>query len=273
VPLVATIHSGDRDAIRFVIKAQNRLAYMRADRVVCVSESIRERLIRKEFAPARKLTTISNGIVPPRRPDEAQAAMLRAELRLGPDDIVAACVGRLVPVKNHLRFLEAFAKARQGAANLVLIMAGDGPLRDETAAKVRALGLESSVRLLGTRKDVGHLLAIADIFALPSLNEGHSISLLEACSFAKAILASNRGGNPSIVTQGKSGVLVEPDDIGNMAEALLRLAKDPGLRASLGAEAQSVYREKFSMSRCMGEYVRLYAGLSPAFLRAQGNQV
>lgn len=265
IPLVATIHSGDRDGIRLIIKIQNRFTYLRTNSIVCVSDSIRDRLIRKEFAPAGKMTTIFNGVTPPRRPEADQAARLRGELSVGPGNLVVACIGRLHPVKNHLRFLEAFAQARAAESGLVLLMVGDGPLREEVAAKVGALGIEASVRLLGTRKDVGHILAISDIFALPSLNEGHSISLLEACSFGKSILASNRGGNPGIVSHGKSGLLVEPGDTEGMAGALIRLAKDPDLRKSLGAEASKVYRERFSMERCLGEYTRLYARLSPAF--------
>lgn len=265
LPLVVTVHSGDRDALRLVIKIQNRLAYARADRIVCVSESIRQSLLTREFAPSRKTVTIGNGIVPPRAPDAARLERLRAELDLGPRNTVALCVGRLVPVKNHLKFLEAFAAARAQAEGLVLVMAGAGPLGEQVAAKVRELGLQTDVRLLGERKDVGHLLALADIFALPSLNEGHSISLLEACSFGKAILASDRGGNPSIVSPGISGLLVEPEDIAGMAAGLVRLARDPELRAKLGAGAYQVYADRYGMEPCLNAYARLYAQLSPAF--------
>jgi glycosyltransferase involved in cell wall biosynthesis len=266
-PMLVTVHSGDRDAIRLAIKVQNRLAYSRANLIVAVSDAIRARLIKSEFAPAKKTETIDNGIVPPAAPDEVQAARLRTELRLPPQAVTVLCVGRLVPVKNHSLFLEAFSAARAAIPELAFILAGDGPLNGELAAKASALGLQDSIRMLGARKDVGHLLTVCDIFALPSLNEGHSISLLEACSFGKAIIASDRGGNPSIIRGESSGLLVDPESVPDMAAALICLARDPALRAAYGAKAKSQFASKYAMDRCLRDYARAYARFAPAFGR------
>lgn len=257
IPLVVTLHSGDRGAIPFRHKLEHTIAYYRADRIVCVAPAQMETVTKREFAPARKTMVLFNGVVkPPGGGQDAQE--FRGELGLEAGTLVIACIGRLHPVKNHLRFLEAFALARGRMPAAVLALVGDGPLRPETEKKVADLGLTGSVRMLGLRKDVGRILAAADIYALPSLNEGHSISLLEACSHGKAVLASRRGGNPDIVVDGLSGVLTDPEDVPALAESLVRLAADAGLRQRLGKDAEARFLDRFSMDTCAKQYEAVY---------------
>lgn len=258
VPMVVTVHSGDRDRIPLRHKLEHWVAYRRADRIVCVAPSLLERITTREFAPVRKAITLFNGVLKPAHGGPEDARALRREWGAEAGTTVVACIGRLHPVKNHLRFLEAFALARSRIGGSILIMTGEGPLQAETVDKVRSLGLGEHVRMLGLRKDVGRILAAADIFALPSLNEGHSISLLEACSHGKAILASRRGGNPDIVSHGESGLLADPESPKDMAECLVRLAADPDLRLALGQGAEKAFLGRFSMEACAAGYAQVY---------------
>lgn len=257
VRMVATIHNGARDGYSLKQKIENRLAFARARSIVCVAAPIAKSLKEREFAPMGKVSVIDNGVPEPKRPSPEALAALREQLGLGAGP-TAVFVGRMDPVKNIPGFLEAFALALKEHPEATLLVAGDGPLRGEVAAKAAALGLGPRARLLGTRKDIPALLAVSDVFVLPSFHEGHSISLLEACSMEKAILASRRGGNPDIVTDGESGLLADPEDRAGMAASLCSLFRDADLRARLGKGAVSRYRADFGMERCHASYMEAY---------------
>lgn len=262
LPILLTVHASDRSSIPWRHRLQNIFTYRCLRRIVCVSPAIESSLVNREFAPRKKVSTLYNGIPAPVILSQDEIGSLREKMGIGADRPVVICVGRLHPVKNHLLFLDAFALALEKTPDLLLLLVGDGPLRAETEAKILELKIGPQVRMLGLRKDVGPLLSLSDIFALPSWNEGQSISLLEACSFGLGIVASNRGGNPTIVQDGVSGLLVEPDDIQGMAQALTRLASDKGLKKRLGQQAAQSYSQNFSLNTCTAAYSAIYTELT-----------
>jgi glycosyltransferase involved in cell wall biosynthesis len=264
--LVSTIHNGDREKYGVKARLENALAFRRCHAIVAVSEKIAELMWRREFVSKRKLQVIENGIAPMPAVPKERRSELRSSLGIPESSVVIGCIGRLVPVKNHLLFLEAFKIAQSGrsgspSSSLYFVLAGDGPLRGEIQAKTEALGLEAGVRLLGNRKDIPELLSILDIFALPSLNEGLSISLLEAMAAGKAVLASNRGGNVALVENGVNGLLVDPNDTARMSSAMVELATDTGRRDAMGLRGAEMQNARFGMPVCMERYQALYSSL------------
>jgi glycosyltransferase involved in cell wall biosynthesis len=114
------------------------------------------------------------------------------------------------------------------------------------------------VSIVTNRNDIPDLLALADVFVMPSLFEGLPMALLEAMLARKAIIASRTAGIPEAIIDGREGLLVAPSDVGGLAEALRTLLTNPARRAEL-AEAASLRAEKeFTVSVMADQYERLY---------------
>ena len=148
-----------------------------------------------------------------------------------------ACIARLSPQKGQADLLEAISTLTAKVPDVHLLLAGEGPARGELEAQAARLGLQEHITFLGllTRDDLPALLARTDVVALPSFWEGLPVSLIEALSAGKAIVASGVGGNPELVTSGVNGCLVPPGDPAALAQALLDLAGDPERVRRMGA--------------------------------------
>jgi glycosyltransferase involved in cell wall biosynthesis len=245
-PLVVTFHGvADADYPNAA-----RLLSRTADIVVAVSPSTADRLAEAGF-PRAKLRTIENAVTTPPREDRAEA---RRTLGLDADVPVALCLARLVPQKRHDLLVEAWA---QVPAPAVLLVAGTGPLADDTAAAVERAGLTGRVRLLGERSDVPLLLAAADLLCLASDWEGLPIAVLEAMSLGVPVVATAVDG----LVAGCDGAarLVPPRDPAALAAALRDVLSDPAERAVLGAAGLARVAERFSPDAMWAAYRAVYA--------------
>src|SRR5438309_4681478 len=143
-----------------------------------------------------------------------------------------------------------------------VVVAGDGPLRDELLDSARRLSVDGACRFLGARSDVYDVLAALDVFVLPSLDEGIHMVLLEAMALGKPVVASAVGGIPEIVTHRVSGLLVAPGDEQALADACLELARNRAWAQALGAEARRVVEERFSHARNGAAIAAVYRRLA-----------
>lgn len=164
-------------------------------------------------------------------------------------------VGRLASQKGVDVLLQSMAQlAQQDAENGMqpfrLSLVGDGPLKSELERTVHELGLSRSVSFLGWRRrdELPGLFDAADIFVLPSRDEGMPNVLLEAMSSGLPVVASRAGGSSEVVRHGKTGLLVVPDDVQALAQALGRLRADAAARADMGREARRLACEEYSWS-------------------------
>jgi glycosyltransferase involved in cell wall biosynthesis len=228
--------------------------------VVMVSERVKDRFLAGGIVPPRKARIVFNGI----QTGAAQCAVPadRAEARrlLGAEtgQFVVGCVGRLVELKNHAAVVRAVARLAAAYPALRLALIGEGPLRGRLVELGRELGVADRLTLLGERSDVRRLLAGLDAFVLPSLTEGHSIALLEAAAAGVPIVATKVGGNPEIVQDESTGLLVPADDGTAIAAALTRLIRDPSLGARLGANARTWALARVSVPAMADGYERIY---------------
>jgi glycosyltransferase involved in cell wall biosynthesis len=231
----------------------------RTARVAMVGQQVFDRYIQSGMVSAHRADTVLNGIPIERfvaTPERRQRA--RASLGLGQDDLVIGCVGRLVGLKNHRLLIRLLPDLIQAHPNLKLVIVGYGELHQPLETQAAELGLSSHVLITGQRSDVADLLPAFDVFALPSLTEGLSIALLEACATGLAVLASNVGGNPEIIKDGRTGLLVGSDDAPETKAALLKLLGDAALREKLGLAAQQWVREHASTEALHQAYDRFY---------------
>lgn len=257
--LVNTVHNmGTRLANRR-LRWLYRASLWRTRRVAMVGTQVRDRLVGRGFVGAGKAEVVFNGIPFDRfAAATAAPASARAALGIAADALVAGCVGRLVPVKNHALLLECLPWLRERHPRLHVVLAGDGPLEDELRRQAAALGMSDHVTI-GSRGDVAAVLPAYDVYVQPSLSEGLSIALLEAAAARRAIVATAVGGNPEIVEHGSRGLLVAPGDGEALREAIDRLLADAARREQLGANAQDWARANASLERMRDAYAALYA--------------
>ncbi len=234
-------------------------ALRRARRVAMVGHQVFARYVDSGLVVPARAESILNG-VPLESFGQGVAARqaARTRLELPVDALVIGCVGRLVPLKNHRLMIELLPRLAQAFPQVRLVILGGGPLRDELAAQAQRLGVSERVTLAGERAGVSELLPAFDVFALPSQTEGLSIALLEAAASGLAIVATAVGGNPEIIHEGTTGLLVPADDVPALGAALETLLRDPARRASLGDAARAWVRQNASIESMHTAYTRFY---------------
>ncbi len=246
------------------------------DGVAAISTGVAEALMRAGV-PRARITLIPSGVDcahfrPPLVDERARA---RAALGLGEGEVAIGAAGALAPRKGHRYLLEAIEQLHTSGPRDVIraFIAGDGALRDELAGEIRRLGLERSVRMLGTVEDARSVLWALDIFAMPSLSEGLGVALLEAMACGLSAAASRIGGIVDAVEDGRTGILVAPGDAGAFARALGQLIADAALREAMGTAARARAVERFSMATMAQRTVELYrACLQTVASRQQGEE-
>jgi glycosyltransferase involved in cell wall biosynthesis len=171
---------------------------------------------------------------------------------------VFGTVTNLRPEKGLTDLVRATALLRGRYPDIRLVIWGEGSLRPELEALIESLGLHQAVQLPGHTHDAGNALSTMDAFILPSLSESCSNSLMEAMAVGLPVIASNTGGNPELLVDGTSGLLVRPADPTDLARAMAHLMDDPGAAAALGSHASQRARSKFSLAGMLAGIEALY---------------
>jgi glycosyltransferase involved in cell wall biosynthesis len=260
-PLLITSHGlhrlrRERGVRARLVRLRLRAAVKASARTICIARDERGDLA--AALPAglhERLVVVPNGVAPT-PPDPERRARARASLGLGEGEIATLFVGQLEPRKDPLGAIAATAEARERGAEVVLLLAGSGPLEAEVRSAASA-----AVRPLGQRDDLDDLYAAADLFLLPSHREGMSFALLEAMGHGLAPLVADGPGNAETVAA--AGALFPPGDIEAMAARLAELAADDAGRARLGAAA----RERIATELSLEQFL---AGTRKQYEAAQG---
>ena len=208
-----------------------------------VGAQVHDRYVGSGMVRADRATTVLNGIPVDRfrwTPERRHEARVR--LGVPQDALLMGAVGRQVGLKNHALLIAQMPALLQRHPSLRLALVGSGPLEAELRAQAQGAGLGDRVIFTGQRKDVSDLTPGFDIFAMPSLTEGLSIALLEACATRLAIVATAVGGNPEIVRDGETGLLVPPGEGPPLEQALDTLLADAALRERMGQAASDWVR-------------------------------
>jgi glycosyltransferase involved in cell wall biosynthesis len=213
--------------------------------------------------PEPRTVTVHEGI-DVARAAAAPAAELHQELWLPHHAPLVGNVAALVPHKGHRHLVEAAADVIRHEPDARFIIAGQGELRDTLEHQIRHHQLDKHVMLLGFRPDVLSLHKAFDLFVMSSVAEGLGTSLLDAMACGKAIVATRVGGMPEVVVDGETGFLVPPRDHGALADAIVRLLRDPALRDRMGAAGLARVRDRFTseimVRNTLAVYERLLRG-------------
>jgi glycosyltransferase involved in cell wall biosynthesis len=210
-----------------------------------------------------RIARIPNGIEVENRTKHYDRAAVLADLAWPPDVRVVTFVGRLVHAKGLDWLLEVWKVVSAQEPRARLLIVGDGAERPALTALAQTLGIGNTVTFLGRQEDVYRFLAVSDVFALPSRMEGMSNALLEAMSQGLPVVVADDqlGGNRSVVTDGKDGIVVPFGDTDAFARTLLALLRDRELRDEMGRRAGQKVEEAYSIEAVARRYMDLYEEL------------
>lgn len=230
-----------------------------ADTLVAVSNGIGRQAL-AEGIHASKILVIPNGVTPL---DIASVDCIevREQLHLKENDLFLLSVGRLAFQKGHDILIDAVPALIRHQPGLTVNICGDGPQRANLNAQITRLGLSDHVKLLGTWSNVAPLLAIADIFILPSRSEGLSRALLEAMAAGLPVVATQVEGVEEVVTDGVHGLLIHSDDPKALTSALVQLVDDPQVRKKMGAAAHHHIMASYTTDIMFDKYFDLMTNL------------
>jgi glycosyltransferase involved in cell wall biosynthesis len=221
---------------RVTFPLRRRGFWTRADRVIAISAAVRSALTDSGVS-AERIDVIPSG-VDLAALGASDAVDLRAELGLAPGTPLALNIAALTPEKDHGTLLDAAARVYRALPALHWAIAGDGPLRDAIGRRVRDLGLEHRVSLLGFVPEPERLLAAASVFVLSSTAEGLGTSVLAAWARGVPVVATRAGGLAELLASG-AGLLAPPGDPAGLAEAVLRVVTEPELHDTLSRRGRA----------------------------------
>ncbi len=250
IPHVSTCHgyiAADRNLA--IYNALDRFFLRFSTKIIAVSNSIKIALI-NSGVKASRIKIIKNAV--PIDIDSAIFVRNRHETRqiVGVDDndFVVGYIGRLSEEKGIKYLIEAIATLSLSGLLLKLLLTGDGPSEKVLKEMVKRKGLERVVIFTGFQSDIVPWISAIDVFALPSLTEGTPMALLEAMSFGIPVVASAVGGIPQVIEQGKNGILVPPGKSDDIANAILDMFRNNGLRTNISEAAKETIKSKFNLN-------------------------
>lgn len=265
IPIMTTCHLWFEPTsaplkMRVMLKLES-LVYRWFPKVVAVSEAIKETLVEKGI-DSIKVEVLKNGVeVTKAELSMDQKAVLRSRLGVGDGSLCILNAGRLTRQKGQWTLIEAAALLRNSGVDFHVLIVGEGRLREELNDKIVCLELENHVSLLGFRSDMPELLAISDVFAMPSLDEGMPMSLLEATAAEVPVTTTAVGDIPKLIKHEETGLIIPKEDAKALADALKRLGTDVQLGRNLTKRAKEVLEQEYSSAAMAEKYHCVYRGL------------
>jgi N-acetyl-alpha-D-glucosaminyl L-malate synthase BshA len=254
--VVTTLHGTDVTLVgldRAYLRT-TQYAISRSDHVTAVSRYLAE-YTRREMQIEREIQVIYNAVDLSRFKPEPSAELRHQYAH--PEEKLLVHISNFRPVKQAEQVVRIFAGvARQLSARLLMI--GDGPERHKAFELARELGVSGRVTFLGSFPRVEALLAVCDLFLLPSLQESFGLAALEAMASGVPVVASDVGGIPEVVEDGVSGLLAAPDDTATLVRHALRLLGDPELHRRFAQAARARAEAHFSEAVILPQYQQAY---------------
>jgi glycosyltransferase involved in cell wall biosynthesis len=236
--------------------AFSRWKYKQVDAAICSSNAIRGMVI-EDGIPEDSAFTVHEGV----QVDRIQAlpaADVCKELWLPPGSPTVGNIGALVAHKGQRYLVDAAPAIVRALPDTHILIFGEGELRPALTRQIKHLGLEHRVSLVGFRADILSLLKGLDLFVMSSVTEGLGTSILDAMAASKAVVGTRAGGIPEAVEHGVTGLLVPPHNAGALAEAILQLLKDEGLRRRMGEAGFDRVRSRFNVDQMVDETLAVY---------------
>lgn len=236
-----------------------------SDLVVVLTQQNYNFLLDNKFCPKNRIREIQNGISFKESDftSEEGKRKLRQRFNLKEDSIVILTPARIAPEKNIDLIFRIVPLIMKEFTNAIFIISGDGPLLREFKLKVRELHLENNLKMIGFYAEIYDLMAISDIFLLPSFLELHSIAILEAMSMKIPVIVSkDTGCNNEFIRDWQNGILLDPFSDNGWTEAIIKLLKEPQLRGKIGQNGYETCASKFNIKDVAKKIEEIYAELT-----------
>ena len=266
LPILTTIHSDyELDFLGNIYKQLlytnlNKLALRSFDYYIAVSDNFRDMLISRGFPPQR-LYRVYNGLDLSQvgKPSRDKEDFLRQMgVAVNSQSLLVGTMGRLHPVKGQGVLLEAVPRVLAAFPQTHFLIAGAGSEKKNLIRQAQRLGVADKVHFIGYVAQPDNYFNAVDINVLPSKSESFPYVLLEGALYRLATVASAVGGIPELIVDGENGFLVTPGDSGELADRLLCLLRDEGLRRRLGQNFYTHVRDNFSTEKLATDHVAIY---------------
>lgn len=255
--VLKTVHNmGTRKTRRQCIV--DRVLNCWTDKVICVSESQRESVIRDERLPASRVVTINNGVRLADFRRNYECSGLASELRLDDRRVTIGTIGRLIKEKGQIFLLRAIPLILEAHPNSQFLIVGDGELRSYFEEHLRDKPYRDLVRITGLRKDVPDLLSLMDVFVFPSLSEAFGIAAVEAMAAGCPVVCSSIPALREIVIDGETGLYCDPENPASLAKAVIFLLDHPLHRLRIIENAYKEVAKKYSDERMVRALGSIY---------------
>jgi glycosyltransferase involved in cell wall biosynthesis len=266
-PVIVSVWGSDLALGRLPVLGRLIIALLRrATTVIAISESMKRELLALGL-PKDAVVVIPTAVSTMTAPTGGKE-QTRRELGLPPHRPVVLYLGRVATVKGPMHFVDAAGRVLREHRDATFVVVGDGHLRPELEAAVRAAGMAEHFFFAGhvRHEEVGRWLGVADLFVLPSLSEGVPHALLEAFAFGLPVVASAVGGVPEIVSDGVNGYLVAPADAPDLARRILSLLRSPETRLAFGEAGRRLVQDRqLTWDRVAADVAEIYRrALDPA---------
>jgi glycosyltransferase involved in cell wall biosynthesis len=238
--IITTVHTD----IRF--SRMQRYGLKKSDIILACSGSVKNNVSR--FYPVDRITLLSNA-TRLQQCNRDSIGITNKKYHLTSENLVILTLGRLIIAKGYEYLIEAFKSVCIDYPNAVLLIGGDGPERANLVEKIRSLGLNESVRLLGNVSNVHELYQRANIYVNSSLWEGLPMTLLEAMSYGKPIVATNVGGNGEVIIDGVTGSLVKQSDPLALESAIKELINSTEKMERFSENAREYFAKNYSIEK------------------------
>lgn len=266
LPIVAIFH-GRTSAdikVRFYEKIDTFILKS-FDRVVAVCDDAKKRLISKGIF-SEKIRVIPNAVDTSFSIEKIDTSQpIHSELNILPNDRIVVFAGRLSKEKGLILLLQAIMKVIHHSDCVKFFLVGNGPERKHLEHMIKKYDLEGYVLLPGFRRDVYQFFSAMRFLVLPSLTEGMPMVILEAFATCKAVVASRVGGIPEIVTHEINGLLFEPGNVEQLADAMNKMLNDDKMTRQMGINGLKMVREQYCFPVQVKNYSRLYQSVVDDF--------
>jgi glycosyltransferase involved in cell wall biosynthesis len=246
-----------------VFRDLERTLARQTTRLIAVSPEVRDDLVQLGVAPAEKFSVIRLGIDLDERitADRNGSNELRRLFGVPDDSFVVGWIGRMTGIKRVPDLLHAFRSLRDRGVAATLCLVGDGPDREAVEQVAHDLGIARHTLFVGYQRDVAPYYRLFDSLALTSANEGTPVVAIESLAAERPVVATRVGGVPDVVADGVDSYLVDVGRTDQVADALERLARDPALRARMGAAGHERVIPRYRVERLVEDVDELYREL------------
>jgi len=259
--IISHIHSLNHWDTTRQLHMDARVARFR-DKIIMVSEVIRKSYISRTKVAAKKCTVIYNGIDLAGYEAGAFVPLPKEELGIGRQDKVVGIVARLSPEKDHVTFIQAARRIKNDLSNVKFLIVGPDEAKLLPRLKKMSvdLGLADDIIFMGLRSDIPRILSLLDVSVLSSTREGFPIILLESMAAGAPMAATDVGGNAEAIADGKTGFLAPPKSPELLAEAILKILRNPEVAASM-KQAALQRAKSFTLDTMVRKIEALYEEL------------